>query len=306
MPAKLWCLLAASLAAVAAAPAPVEKIANGVSVVRGPVNGVLVERNGETLAVYGDPRPQPGRAAQVLFTHHRRDVVWAGRALVKSGAKPVGPEAEKDLFNDASQFWERYRTGRFHDYANQSSRILATPLPLARTVRDGDTIDWQGLAIHVMETPGYTRGAVSYLFEAGGKRIACVGDLIYGDGQILDIYSLQDAIPKIEDGYHGYAARAGDVLQSLRKIEQWKPDVLVPARGPLIRDPRGAIGTLTRRLQAVFASHFEIDALRWYRGDDKIRAMAARVLGPAPVEWMANPKPATNCRSGSYPSPTRA
>jgi flavorubredoxin len=38
--------------------------------------------------------------------------------------------------------------------------------------------------------------------------------------------------------------------------------------------------------QAVFASHFAIDALRFYRGDDKIRAMAARVLGPTPLEWM--------------------
>jgi glyoxylase-like metal-dependent hydrolase (beta-lactamase superfamily II) len=138
-----------------------------------------------------------------------------------------------------------------------------------------------------METPGYTRGAVSYLFEIDGKRIACVGDVIYGRGQILDLFSLQDAIPQVqEDGYHGWAARAGDVVQSLRKVAQWKPDILIPARGPVIRDPGEAIDTLIRRLQAVFASHFAIDALRWYRGDDKIRAMAARVLGPTPVQWM--------------------
>ena len=79
---------------------------------------------------------------------------------------------------------------------------------------------------------------MSYLVEIDGKRIACVGDLIYGHGQILDLFSLQDAIPQVkEDGYHGYAARAGDIVKSLRKVAEWKPDILIPARGPVIRDP---------------------------------------------------------------------
>ena len=260
-----------------------EKIGPGVSLVRGPVNGVLIERPGGLVAVYGDPRPQPSRVKMVLFTHHRRDVVWAGREMVRQGAQAVAPEAEKALFTDVADFWSRYRSTRFHDYANQSSRILAEPLPLARTVRGGDVIE----GIQVLDTPGYTRGSVSYLLEAGGRRIACTGDLIYGDGHILDLFSLQDAVPEVkEDGYHGYAARAGDVVASLRKIAAWKPDLLIPARGPIIRNPAEAIDALLSRLQAVFASHFSIDALRWYRGDDKLRAMAARVLAPAPVEWM--------------------
>src|SRR5216684_2292563 len=150
---------AGATVAAAAAPFGVEKITADVSVVRGPVNGVLIQRNGETLIIYGDPRPEPAKARHVLFTHHRRDVVWAGRRLVERGAEAVAPEAEKTLFTDVGQFWEHYRMARFHDYANQSSRILAEPIPLARTVRGGHTIDWQGLTIRVIDTPGYTRGA---------------------------------------------------------------------------------------------------------------------------------------------------
>ena len=266
---------------------PAETLAGGVSLLRGPVNGVLIERNGQTLAIYGDPRPSPAHASMVLFTHHRRDVAWAGRTIAAGGAQAVGPAAEEALFNDVGAFWELYRTARFHDYTNQSSRILAEPIALSRTVRGGDTVDWQGLAIHVLDSPGYTRGAVSYLFEAGGRRIACTGDLIYGEGKLLDLYSLQDAIPAVkEDGYHGWAARAGDVVASLRQIAEWKPDILIPARGPVIRDPGAAMDLLIHRLEAAFASHFAIDALRWYRGDDKARAMAARVLGAQPVQWM--------------------
>ena len=278
----VW-LLAAALPLIA----QTVKLTPSVTVFAGAVNGVRIERAGKTLAIYGDPRPSPPPTSMVLFTHHRRDVAWAGRALAAHGAESVGPDAEKALFSDVAAFWEKYRTARFHDYADQSSRILAEPIPLARTVRGGDTVDWHGLAIHVVDSPGYTRGAVSYLFEADGKRIACTGDLIYGDGKILDLYSLQDAIPAVkEDGYHGWAARAGDVVTSLRRIAGWKPDILIPARGPLIRDPAAAIDRLIGRLQAVFASHFTIDALRWYRGDDRIRAMIARVLGPKPVDWM--------------------
>ena len=73
---------------------PIEQVTAGVRVVRGPVNGVLIERGGETLAIYGDPRPNPANARQVLFTHHRRDVAWAARQMVERGAAAVAPEAE--------------------------------------------------------------------------------------------------------------------------------------------------------------------------------------------------------------------
>jgi glyoxylase-like metal-dependent hydrolase (beta-lactamase superfamily II) len=144
----------------------VEQIASGVSLIHGPVNGVLIDRHGETLAVYGDPREVPAAAVRtVLFTHHRRDVVWAGKELVGRGTRAVAPEAEKELFTGVATFWEQYRTKRFHDYANQSSRVLSEPLSVAATVRGVDTIE----GIQVIDTPGYSRGAVSYLFESAGR-----------------------------------------------------------------------------------------------------------------------------------------
>ncbi len=69
-------------------------------------------------------------------------------------------------------------------------------------------------------------------------------------------------------GYHGYAARAGDLIQSLRKISEAKPDIILPVRGPAITDPKTSINRLIVRLQTFLASHFETDALRWYWGDE--------------------------------------
>ena len=262
-----------------------ERITSSVSVERGPVNGVLITRNGKTLAVYGDPRQNSVHAEKVLFTHHRRDVAWAGRAMVERGAEALYPAAEEQLFTGVREFWVKY--SQFHDYASQSSKVLATPVHAGRGVRGGDHVAWNGLDIEVRDTPGYTRGAVSYLLVADGKRMACVGDLIYGDGRILDLFSLQDVIAETkEDGYHGYAARAANVIVSLRQIAEWKPDVLIPARGPVIRNPREAIQKLIGRLQDVFASYFAVSALRHYRGDDKLNTQAQRILGDRKVDWM--------------------
>jgi glyoxylase-like metal-dependent hydrolase (beta-lactamase superfamily II) len=280
-------LLAPLFVAKVATSGAVIPITPSVSLVRGPVNGVLLRRHGRTLAVYGDPRKQAVLADKVLFTHHRRDVVWAGAALVRGGAEAVVPAAEEQLFTGVRRYWENFPTGRFKDLSQQTTKVLTGPLAKVTAVRGGETIDWEGIQIRVLDTPGYTRGAVSYVIEIDGKRIACTGDLIYGDGRILDLYSLQGAIPEAkEDAYHGCAARAADVIRSLREIARWKPDLVVPTRGPVIEDPQAAINRLVERLRAVFASHFTIDALRWYRGDDSIRIQAARVLGEQPVDWM--------------------
>jgi len=147
--------------------------------------------------------------------------------------------------------------------------------------------------VGVVDTPGYTRGAVSYWLERGGKRIACTGDLIYGDGQLFDLSSLQDAVPEAKArGYHGYAARAGELIASLRKIAALKPDVLAPARGPLIENPQEAIARLIARLQALLGSHFATDALRWYWGDENLAIRSRKALnGPVDSMPMAEQRP---------------
>lgn len=259
----------------------------GVEFVEGPVNGLLIGRDEERVAVYGDPRPQPARVARVLLTHHRRDLVWAARALVERGAVPVMPAGESKLLTEAEGFWRGFQAARFHDYAQQSSRVCTESFPNAQLAKAGDRIAAGAAAIEVVDTPGYTRGAVSYLIETGGRRLAATGDLIYGDGQLLDFYSLQDAIPEAKErGYHGYASRAADVISSLRRVAAWRPDVLIPARGPAIANPQEAIDRLIRRIQDVFRNYYSIDALHWYRGDENLRIRARRVLGDEKLSWM--------------------
>ncbi|RJP32139.1 MAG: MBL fold metallo-hydrolase [Candidatus Omnitrophota bacterium] len=260
-----------------------------LTVIAGPINGALLQKNGKILAVYGDPRDPAINADMVLFTHYRRDVAWAGVKLARNGAQAVVPKNEESFFSGVSQFWSEFSVKRFHDYYQQTTKILTQPIPITKTVEDGETWMWEGIPIHVLATPGYTRDAVTYILDIDEKKIAFTGDLIYGDGKILDWYSLQDAIPEAKiGGYHGYAARTAQLIDSLKKVAEQNPDLLIPARGPIIRNVQQSIARLIDRLQKAYENYLSIDALRWYFKDEHIQKKAERVLGPSTrINWMS-------------------
>jgi len=258
-----------------------------VSVCQDTVNGVFIEDTGRTLVIYGDPSGCVEKADMVLFTHSRRDVVWAGRKLVEGGAESIVPRAEADNFTKVNDFWLSFVNRRYHDYEQQTTKIPTEPLKVGRAVASGEQISWQDTPVRVLDTPGYTRGAVSYFINVDGLTYGFVGDLIYGDGHLMDLYSLQDGVAEAGiGGYHGYAGRLGDLIKSLRKVIDQNPDILIPAHGPVIRNPKQAIERLIQRLQAAYANYLSINAGHWYF-NERYEVLAKRVLGTAfRVDWM--------------------
>lgn len=264
-------LLAAAICMTHAVPVLAE-----LSIHRGPVNGVVLNGN---VAVYGAPASEAD-VKHVLLTHHRRDVLRDARRLASSGVEVVAPKAEEALIAKPHEFWQEFTTKRFHDYAQQSTKILGEPVKVSRWVEDGDEIEVGGQKFKVISTPGFTRGAVSYIATDGKRKLAFTGDLIYGDGQILDLYSFQDAIPEAKvGGYHGYGGRLAQLISSLQKVRAEKPDVLVPARGPLIARPAQKIDRLISRVQALYANYLSTNALNWYFKEERMTTCGRRVLG---------------------------
>ena len=239
-----------------------------VRVSTGPVNSISLP---DGAAIYG-----AAGARTVLVTHMRRDVLWA------AGEAPlVAPEAE--VVRDVGKFWSLFRQTRFHDYAQKSTKLAERDYMIARTVRGGDTLTYGDVSVTVLDTPGFTPGAVSYVFVSEGKKYAATGDLIYSGGRLLDLYSLQDAVAETKTrGYHGFAARAGQLIASLRKVRDLGADVLVPARGPVISAPSTDIDLLIARLRALLDSHFATDALRWYWGRESWQTRGTLAMGKAP------------------------
>jgi glyoxylase-like metal-dependent hydrolase (beta-lactamase superfamily II) len=263
------------------------QLSEHVSLIPGPVNGVSIEKDNARLVVYGDPTGNIEDAEMVLFTHSRRDVVWAGRKLIKNGAIAVILDGDVDNFTNVEKFWNEFSQRRFHDYAQQGTKILTKPLKIGRTVKAGEEFSWKGIPVTVIATPGYTRQAISYLMEIDGIKYAFVGDIIYGNGKLFDLYSLQDAVPEAKiGGYHGWASRTGVLINSLRKVASKKPNIIIPARGPVIRNPKKAINLLIERLQAVYVNYLSISAGRWYFKDN-YDILARRVLSEnSKVNWM--------------------
>jgi glyoxylase-like metal-dependent hydrolase (beta-lactamase superfamily II) len=262
-----------------------EKISKRVSFRKGSVNGVLVEKGGKKLVIYGDPYNEISKSDMILFTHFRRDVVWAGRNLVKNGSYAVAPLAERQYFAKSDSIWSSYTGARFHDYYCQTTKFGFIPLKADRYVSGGDTVRWQGINFRVLHTPGYTRGAVSYLAEIDGKKYAFVGDIIYGEGKIFDLYSFQDSFQEIR-GYHGYAARIGKLISSLQLIANEKPDFIIPSRGPVIRDGDVAIEKLIQTLRYFYDNYMSISAYRWYF-PEQMNALAVNILGSSSnVDWI--------------------
>src|SRR4051794_12709322 len=246
----------------------------------GPVNSVII---GSHTAVYSAPMFSPA-IQRLLLTHARRNAV----GTVPKQAVVVVPAAEQDLFTEPERFWSALEGGRFHDYTQKSTKIPVLPLSRVQAVVENTELSLENATIRVINTPGYTPGAVSYVIDSTSKRIICTGDLIYGDGKIFDLYSLQDEVPEAKArGYHGYAARAGELIASLRKVAALKPDLLLPSHGPAISDPQRAISRLIARLQSFLQSHFETDALRWYWGDENHRIRSKAVGRPMNVMPMA-------------------
>jgi len=241
----------------------IEKVTYSLKVIKGTVNGAFIEKNGKFLSIYGDPADKMSEAEMVLFTHFRRDVTWAGEKLLESGSKGVAPKGERIYFISADSVIDKLPVSRFHDYYCQTTKFPDKPYKINRFVSGGDMISWEGIDMKVLSTPGYTRNAVSYIASIDGKKVAFTGDLIYGDGQLIDIYSMQDSFKEI-GGYHGYATRLGNLISSLQLVKSEEPDIIIPARGPVIYSPSSAIDDLTERIRKIYANYLSISAYRWY------------------------------------------
>ncbi|HEY3840471.1 MAG TPA: MBL fold metallo-hydrolase [Bryobacteraceae bacterium] len=254
--------LAAAPFVAAAQESRVTEIVPGLKLLRRAVNIAVFESKGKALLIdSGDL--ERFVAEWALYTHHHPDQASGAARLSAVGVKIGVPAAERRFFEDARAVWESADNRLDHDYNCRPDLFtLRDPVPVAAAFKDGDTHVWQDLKFEVLATPGHTDGSLTYLVEAGGKRIAFTGDLIYGPGQIHDFYSLQKAFPGMDGGYWGFGGAVEDVKASLDRVLARKPDLLIPSHGVVIEDPPSAVEKLKRNLDAVMENYLATCAWR--------------------------------------------
>jgi glyoxylase-like metal-dependent hydrolase (beta-lactamase superfamily II) len=217
----------------------------------------------------------------VLLTHHHRDsTAFVGRYL--ADRVPVrASRAAAEWLTPAGvrKHWQEALPLR-----NSRTAYLVLPEGLEGidcSVADGQTIDWQGWSVRVVETPGHSRDHIAFAVRRGkdGPLIVFCGDAVASTSKLWSPYTT--------DWDHWTDAGLKPTHESLRKLARLRPAVLLPAHGdPITKDAAAA-------LEQTAAAVAEVGFLKSFE-----RYTKERLKDPPQYAFLAKEQSATN---GSKP-----
>ncbi|HEY7327078.1 MAG TPA: MBL fold metallo-hydrolase [Gemmataceae bacterium] len=189
----------------------------------------------------------------VLLTHHHRDTAaFAGHYLNQHVPVRASRASAEWLTPDGVRGYWRSSL----PLSNSQTAYLVLPEGLAGvecSLSDGQTIDWNGWSVRVLSTPGHSRDHVAFVVGKSGKGPPLVfcGDALAAPGKMWSPYTT--------DWDHWTDAGLKPAAQSLHKIAQLKPGVLLPAHGPVIeKDAARALEQTAAAVEEVaFLKSFE-------------------------------------------------
>lgn len=230
-----------------------------VGIVRAGKKALLIDSGDASILAY---TAQSGISIErVLYTHYHRDQCSGVSRLAP--AQIVVPASEAAFFTDASQFWLRADSILDHRYSfRPEMMVLRESVTIHGQVHNGDQMVWEGIPVRVIATPGHTDGSLTYLIEIDNELLAFTGDLIYGPGQIWELYSLQKRFPGMGDDYWGFGGAVPELLGSIRAVRAQKPSIVIPSHGPVIRNPERAFALLEENLLDAMQNYSSLSAWR--------------------------------------------
>ncbi|HWG55467.1 MAG TPA: MBL fold metallo-hydrolase [Gaiellaceae bacterium] len=223
-------------------------VTSSVSVVRDTCNVYVLRSGREAVLIdFGsglvlDRLAELGvdRVTDVLVTHHHRDGVQGLARAAAAGIRIWVPPLEEELFTDVSRRWQSRQLDNDYDLREDRFSLL-DDVQVTGTVAEYRTARYGSFDVFTLPTPGHTVGSVTYLVEADGRRVGFSGDLLYGDGKVWSLAATQWT-------YTGVEGLTATILSAATLLDH-RPDVLLPAHGPPIEDPPGAVVRAREGLQ---------------------------------------------------------
>ena len=152
-----------------------------VYVVKDGANAVLIDFGSGSIL---DHLPQMGisKIDWILHTHHHRDQCQGDPRAVEREIPIAVPAHERNLFEDAENFWLNRRVFHLY-YMRNDFNTITRNIPVDRPLVDYSTFRWNKAEFFVLPAPGHTLGSIALLANVDGKRVAFSGDLMYAPGR---------------------------------------------------------------------------------------------------------------------------
>jgi glyoxylase-like metal-dependent hydrolase (beta-lactamase superfamily II) len=164
----------------------------------------------------------------VLLTHHHRDSCAGAQQFLAAGVRMRAPKASAEWLTpeNVQKYWQNALPLR-----DSRTAYLVLPAGLEGvdcSLADGQQIHWHDWELRVVATPGHSRDHVAFAARKGqgGRLIVFAGDALAAPGKLWSPYTT--------DWDHWTDAGLTPAAQSLRKLADLKPDVVLPAHGAAI------------------------------------------------------------------------
>lgn len=165
----------------------------------------------------------------ILHTHFHRDQTQGDDLAKTRGIKIAVPASERKYFDNVEKFWNEKRVFILYDMRNEffaPRQNITTDYEL----RPNTTFAWNGINIKIIASPGHTEGSLSFLLEAGGKRVMFCGDLVASEGKIPTMHDL-------EWPYVGTSGIDAEMRSLSFVVRGNAPELLLPSHGSSSENP---------------------------------------------------------------------
>lgn len=193
-------------------------------------NGYIVTADNVNAVVFDYPSERVPEKAKslalnikaIFLTHCHFDHVEGFYGGIPNGAEVYCLDKERDLIGTDAELFGMIRKPR-PDY---------TP---TKTVSNGETVEYYGLKITAISTPGHTKGSCTYLVcdEKTGEKVLFTGDTLFMNcigrtdfptGNASEILASIEKLANLEGDYPVYAGHEDDTtLENERKNNPYMP-----------------------------------------------------------------------------------
>jgi glyoxylase-like metal-dependent hydrolase (beta-lactamase superfamily II) len=175
------------------------------------------------------------RVEWVLFTGHHRELCQGAPRLRGWDVKVAAPAAERALFEQPTDFRKLNVSlgDAFTIHGSSYVRPPILPIPVDRAFSTNDTFTWHGKEIRCLDTRGNSPGGLTYLLEQDGRTLAFSGDVMLDGAKMHTWFDTE--------WDYGFAAGIQALRKSVARLADCKPTLLLPAHGPVVRQPEAQL-----------------------------------------------------------------